>query len=337
MARFPKLCWGILGVAKINHRLLPAFRFAPRAELRAVASRDLERARAAALASDIPVAYGGYEALLDDPKIQAVYVPLPNSLHAEWTRKAADRGKHVLCEKPLAPTATEAAEMVEYCHSKGVCLMDGFMWPHHPRTARLRRLLDSGAIGGVRHVSATFTFPLPPDPSNIRLQPALGGGSLLDVGCYPVYGFRWAVGVEPARVYARARYDHDVDVDMVGLAWLPDGRSASFDCGFTQGLRGWMEISGTEGSVFVPEMWVPGRRANFLVRREGRDPEEVVVEGEDQIAHMIDDFCRAVTEGLPVRPAPDEAVKTLHVLDALARSAREQRAVEIEPQRATAR
>jgi predicted dehydrogenase len=329
MAPTAKLRWGILGVAKINNRLLPGFRAAPRAELVAIASRNAGRAREAARAAGIPVAHGSYEALLDDPGVDAVYIPLPNTLHGEWTRQAADRGKHVLCEKPLTPTAAEAAELVAYCRAKNVQLLDGFMWPHHPRTARLREIIDAGAIGPVQRVAGTFTFVLQSDPSNIRLQPALAGGSLLDVGCYPVYGIRWAFGAEPVRVYARANYEHGVDVAMTGLVWLADGRTASFDCGFTQPHRTWLEITGTRGSIFVPEMWVPGPRASFQVRREGHDPVEAAFEDEDQIARMIDGFSRSVLEGTPVRPAPEEAVKTLRVLDALARSAREGREVDV--------
>src|SRR5581483_3091641 len=150
-----------------------------------------ERARQAAAAAGIPVSHGSYEALLDDPAIDAVYIPLPNTLHAEWTMKAAERGKHVLCEKPLAPTAAEAQRVVDFCRAKGVHLLDGFMWPHHRRTARLKEFLDGGGIGAVRRVAGAFTFRMEPlDPANIRLRPDLAGGSLLDVGCYPVHGIR---------------------------------------------------------------------------------------------------------------------------------------------------
>jgi predicted dehydrogenase len=319
-----KLRWGILGVANINNRLVPAFAGAAHAELRAIASRSPDKARAAAAAAGIPTAHGSYEALLDDPDIDAVYIPLPNTLHAEWTRRAADRGKHVLCEKPLTPTAPEAEEVIAYCRGKNVQLMDGFMWPHHPRTARLRQLLDAGGIGEVQRVSAAFTFPLEPfDPNNIRLRTELAGGSLLDVGCYPVYGIRWAFGAEPEAVYATARYEYGVDVEMTGVVRLADGRMGSFDCGFTLPFRGWMEITGTEATVFVPNLWLPGPRANFMIHREGRDSEEIFIEGEDQIARMINHFSTAVLEGKPVTPAPEEAVRTLRVLDALAESARE--------------
>jgi predicted dehydrogenase len=324
-----RLRWGILGVANINNRLLPAFTKSNNAELRAIASRSLDKAQAAAKAAGIPVAHGSYEALLDDPTVDAVYNPLPNTLHAEWTKKAAERGKHVLCEKPLCPTAAEAQDVVDFCKAKNVKLMDGFMWPHHPRTAKLRQFLDSGGIGEVRRVSGTFTFSLPLEPGNIRLKPELGGGSLLDVGCYPVYGLRWAMGADPVWAFGTANTQFGVDVEFNGVLWFPDGRIASFDCGFTHPMRQWLEITGSEGVVWVPEMWLPPRRAAFVVKREGKTPEEVAVEGEDQIVHMLQNFGRAVLENRPINPPPDEAVKTLQVLDALSGSAGEGRAVAV--------
>lgn len=322
-----KTPWGILGVAKINERLLPAFARARNLELVGIASRSLEKAQGAAAAAGIPKAYGSYEALLDDPAIEVVYNPLPNHLHAEWTRKAADRGKHVLCEKPLTPAATEAAELVAYCRARNVKLMDGFMWPHHPRTAMIRDRLRSGAIGAVRRVSGTFTFPLPPDPANIRLQAGAAGGSLLDVGCYPVYGIRWAMGREPVRAWATARYEHGVDVEMNGVLWFADGGMASFDCGFVHPMRQWLEIVGETGTIVVPEMWVPHERAEFEVHRGGI--EKLGAGGSEQIQCMLENFSRYVLKDEPVSPDPEEAVKTLRVLDALARSAREGRAVDV--------
>jgi predicted dehydrogenase len=308
-----KLRWGILGVALINQRLVPAFARTANAELAAIASRSLDKAQKAAKEAGIPKAHGSYEALLDDPIIDVVYNPLPNSLHGEWTKNAA-----------------EAQAIVEYCRAKGVKLMDGFMWPHHPRTAQLRRFLDQGGIGEVRRVIGSFTFHMKPlEPSNIRLRPELGGGSLLDIGCYPVFGIRWAFGAEPVRAYATATMKHGVDVDVNGLVWLADGRVGAFDCGFVSPFRQWLEIIGTEGVVTVRDMWLPAWRAAFEIRRDGKPPEEVVVQGEDQIVHMIEDFGRAVLQGEPVKPPPEEAVKTLKVLDALVKSAREGREVAV--------
>src|SRR5262245_28797095 len=240
-----KLRWGILGVAQINERLIPAFRVSTTADLRAIASRSAEKASAAAKTAGIPVAHGSYDALLADKTIDAVYIPLPNHLHAEWTKKAADAGKHILVEKPMCPTAKECDDLLTYCRAKKVRLMDGFMWPHHPRTHKLRAFLDSGAIGEVKKVIAAFTFNLDGLPtSNIRMQPDAAGGGLLDVGCYTTYAIRWWTGAEPTLVYAKARFVNGVDVMMAGVMMFADGRLATFDCGFTHPLRTQVEIVG---------------------------------------------------------------------------------------------
>ena len=324
-----KLRWGILGVAKINDRLLPAFAKAANAELVGIASRSLPKARDAAKAAGIPKAFGSYEALLDDAEIDAVYNPLPNTLHDEWTRQAAERGKHVLCEKPLTPTAREAEALVAFCRSKKIKLMDGFMWPHHPRTPEIRAFLDSGKLGRVERVTGAFTFQLPMDAANIRLQASMAGGSLLDVGCYPVYGIRWAFGAEPVRVWAAARYQFGVDVAMSATLWFADGRMASFDCGFVHPMRQWFEIVGEKGTLTVPEMWVPQRAAYTVQYNESADSQEFIVEGHDQIQCMIEDFGRYVLEDKPVMPAPEEAIKSARVMDALLMSAREGRVVDV--------
>src|SRR6516162_512466 len=324
-----KLRWGVLGVAKINDRVLPSFAQTTHAVLAAIASRSLEKAQHAAKAAGIPKAHGSYEALLDDPTIDAVYIPLPNTLHDEWTRKAAERGKHVLCEKPLTPTARECEALVAFCHAKKIKLMDGFMWPHHPRTAKIKEFLAGAKLGRVERVTGAFTFQLPMDPANIRLQVAMAGGALLDVGCYPVYGIRWAFGEEPVRVLAAAYYQFGVDVALSATLWFADGRMASFDCGFTQPMRQWLEIVGTKGTLTVPEMWVPCK-TNFAVKfDENAAAEQFAVEGYDQIQCMLENFGRYVLEDKPVVPAPEEAIKSAKVMDALLLSAREGRIVKV--------
>jgi predicted dehydrogenase len=319
-----KLRWGILGVAHIINRVLPSFGRSALADLRAIASRDLGKAVAATKEKGIPKAHGSYEALLADPEIDVVYIPLPNTLHEEWTRKAADAGKHILCEKPLTPDAEKARAVVDHCKARGVKLMDGFMWPHHPRTTRVRQYIDGGGIGEVLRVNGAFSFLLKPmDPANIRLQPGLAGGCLLDVGCYPAYAIRWAFGAEPVRAWATARYLHGVEVELSGTVSLADGRVAAFDCGFTQPYRGWLEIIGSEGVITLPQMWLPDPEATWFVSRDDKSRQTLSVPGHDQVACMFDNFSRAILNDEPVRPDPEEAVRTLRVLDALARSARE--------------
>lgn len=318
-----QLRWGILGVAKINQRLKPAFHASTTVKLQGIASRSLTKAQEAATDLGCAKAYGSYDEMLDDPTIDAVYIPLPNSMHQEWTMRAADKGKHVLCEKPLCPTAAEAAKLIAYCRSKGIRLMDGFMWPHHPRTHAVRQALDDGLIGDVLRVSGTLTFKMESlDLGNIRLQPELGGGSLLDVGCYPVFGIRWAFQAEPVKVFARAKFVNDVDVEMTGQLQFADGRMASFDCGFTAPLRGWLEITGTKGTITIPELWLPKPTATYEVKLNEQPGVVHAIAGHDQMVHMLDDFAHAVWEEREPVPSPDEAVKTLRVLDALMRSAR---------------
>jgi xylose dehydrogenase (NAD/NADP) len=170
---------------------------------------------------------------------------------------------------------------------------------------------------------------LPSAAPNVRFRPDLGGGSLLDVGCYPVYGIRWAFQAEPVRVTATAKMRGGVDVEMSGVLEFANGRMGTFDCGFNAPLRQWLEITGTSGVIRVHEMWVPNGVADFVIDRDGQKLETVVVAGPNQIVAMLEEFGRAVREGRDPVPGPDEAVKTLRVLDALARSAREGRAVEV--------
>lgn len=329
-----QLRWGILGVAAINDRLMGPFHTAKTSNLRAIASRTRDKAQAYATKNSIPHAYGSYEELLQDPGIDAVYIPLPNHMHDEWARKAADHGKHILCEKPMTCDAASAEALVSYCRSRNVRLMDGFMWPHHPRTQRLRAFLDSGSIGKILKVNAAFTFNLSGLPtSNIRMQPQAGGGGLLDVGCYTTYAIRWWMQAEPVSVFAKATFVNDVDVAMSGVWTFADGRTANFDCGFTHPLRTWVEIVGSEAVVRVPNMWIPDEQAIFQVLRQKGDfdteIQEIPTPGENQMVHMLNHFAEAVFEQREPIPNPDEAIKSLKIMDALAKSARTGREVKL--------
>ncbi|MBX7102894.1 MAG: Gfo/Idh/MocA family oxidoreductase [Gemmataceae bacterium] len=327
-----QLRWGILGVAKINDRLLPAFGDSENNSLVGIASRSADRAKEAARLAGIPRSFGSYEEMLADPEIEAVYVPLPNHLHDEWTRRAADAGKHVLCEKPLTPDATLAKSLASYCRDRNVCLMDGFMWPHHPRTAMLRQMLDAGRVGDVRRVDATFTFQLSREGSNIRWQADAGGGSLLDVGCYTVFGIRWAMAAEPVRVFATASYWNGVDSSLTAILWFQEGRVATMDCGFDLPLRQSLSITGTEGAIRIPQMWLPDEESAFEVYDREGACELIACPCRSQIVCMLDDFADAVQNGRNPLPGADESARTLRVMDAIAQSAREERPVELMPE-----
>ncbi len=325
-----KVRFGVLGVAKINDRVFPSFARTAHAELAGIASRDAKKSAEAAKFWNIPRHFASYEELIADPGIDVIYNPLPNHLHDKYSRLAADHGKNILCEKPLCPSAKEAKALFDYCKTKNVVLMDGFMWPHHPRTQRLREILDSGRLGNVKRAHGSFTFSMDPiDPNNIRLKPEMGGGSLLDVGCYPVYGIRWAFGEEPVRATARADLKYGVDLEMAGILEFADGRMATFDCGFTNPLRMNLEIVCEKGIIRIPKMWLPESEASYEIEFSDGGRELGTLPGHDQIACLIDNLARKILGKSNSVPCGRNAYRTISVLDALAQSARESRPVEI--------
>src|SRR5688572_16931059 len=209
--------WGILGTARINRRVIPAMRLARRSELVAVASRDLGRADAHARAWSVPRAVAGYQALLDDSSIDAVYIPLPNTAHVPWTLAAIAAGKHVLCEKPLALDPRDVDRIAAAAAAANVVVEEGFMYRHEPLTAAVVRLVNDGAIGTIRAIVSGFTFALD-RAADIRLNSALGGGALWDVGCYPVTYVRLLAGHDPTMVFGTAQWaESGVDEEFMGM------------------------------------------------------------------------------------------------------------------------
>ncbi|HEY8528351.1 MAG TPA: Gfo/Idh/MocA family oxidoreductase [Paenibacillaceae bacterium] len=329
----PKLRWGILGCAKIAiNKVIPAILRAERGEIVAVASRGEEKARETAQRFGIPKAYGSYEALLEDPDIDAVYIPLPNHLHREWTIRAARAGKHVLCEKPLALTAAEAEEMVRACADAGVHLAEAFMYRHHPRVARIRQILASGEIGELRAIRGVFTFNRPEDKGDVRFVAAWGGGSIYDVGCYPISASRWITGKEPVAVTAHAFFspDHDnVDMAASGLLEYEGGVALTFVCGMWAEPQQTLEIIGSRGAIRVPVAFVSGENdAGFYVVTDGRERFEPA-EGVNIYTVQADNFARAVFGEAPHPFPPEDAVRNMRVIEACLRSARERRRIEL--------
>lgn len=264
--------WGLISTAAINRALIPAIRASNRSELVAVASRDAQRAAEYAGEWSIRDSYGGYEDLLAAPDVDVVYISLPNSLHAEWTIRAAEAGKHILCEKPLALTVSDVDHMVEAARRNNVVLFEGFMYRHHPQTLQLQELIRDGAVGDVRLVRATFAFYLD-RPGDVRFDPDLGGGSLWDVGCYPVSFAQAVMGAAPREVFGWQRIgDTGVDFTFGGQMRYGDGRLALFDSSLETSFRAWAEVAGSEGILWLDHPWKPSREgpaAIRLIRDEG--------------------------------------------------------------------
>jgi D-xylose 1-dehydrogenase (NADP+, D-xylono-1,5-lactone-forming) len=248
------LRWGILSTANITDKLLDS---GTDQEFVAVGSRDGARAEAYAREKGIARAHGSYEALLADPDVDAIYNPLPNSLHVEWSIRALEAGKHVLCEKPLTRHPDDVDRVFDVAEREGRVLAEAFMWRHHPQVARAGELMESGAIGDLRVIRSAFGYHHRGDPDDIRLQASLDGGGLMDVGCYCVSGCRTLAGAEPER--ASADYvpggHGGVDVSLVASLRFPGDVLAHFDCGLTYTGGGALEAVGTEGSFVLTDPW----------------------------------------------------------------------------------
>jgi xylose dehydrogenase (NAD/NADP) len=323
-----RLRWGILGVARINRAVIPPIQKSPRNVLLAIASRERSRAQAAALQWSIPRAYGSYEELLADPEVDAVYIPLPNSLHVDWTIAAVSAGKHVLCEKPLALTPDSIDRIAAEAAAAQRVVAEAFMYRHHSQTLRVKDLIDDGAIGRVRLVKGAFTFSLDRE-SDVRLYPELGGGCLWDIGCYPVSYARAALGEEPVEVFGwEVRGDSGIDESFAGQLRFPGGAFAQFDCGFRSPYRTTIEIVGGEGTLLVPRPFKPGIDETILLAR-GDATETIPIRSAELYSGEIEDIADAVLLGKPQRVSLADSRCNCVTLVALLHSAREGRPVRL--------
>jgi xylose dehydrogenase (NAD/NADP) len=294
------LKWGLLSTARINRRLIPAIRAAERAELVAVASRDQARGEAYAAQWGIPHVYGSYEAMLDDPEIDAVYISLPNSLHAEWTVRAARAGKHVLCEKPLAISLAECDRIMAAAQDAGVVIVEAVMYLHHPLLFKARQLVQEGTVGQLVLIRGTLAFFLD-RADDVRWRPGLGGGSLWDVGSYPVSFCRWIAG-EPEQVFGwQMLSEGGVDATFAGLLRYDRGVLGVFDCGFRGQSRSEAEVVGTEGMLRLEQPYPMAPNTRLILSRG--DKEEITALPEiDPYQCEVEALTAAVLDGaaLPV-------------------------------------
>ncbi len=319
------LRWGILSTAGIAiEKTIPGIRAAARCEVVAIGSRDVERARAVADRHGIARVHGSYAALLADPDVDAVYIPLPNNLHPEWTIAAARAGKHVLCEKPLAMTAAEAERMLEACRAAGVVLMEAFMYRLHPSWVAVRELVASGRIGRLTAVSSWFSY-YNDDPANIRNIRAYGGGALFDIGCYSVNLSRMLFGAEPQRVEASIVRDPASGVDVLtsGILEFPAG-VATFTCSIRAEPDQQVHVYGTGGriSIAIPFNIPPDRPTHVQVIAGGDPPvapatETLTFEAADPYAVEAEAFAATVLDGAPLPTPPEDAVANLRVIERL--------------------
>lgn len=322
-----KVRWGVLGVSGIaTNKVIPALQKGESTEVVAIASRDAHRARSAANDLGIPRAHGSYEALLADPGIDVVYIPLPNHLHVPWTAKAAEAGKHVLCEKPIGLTAAETRSLLAVRERTGVIIGEAFMVRCHPQWIETRRLIAEGRVGDLRLVSGDFSY-FKLDPHNIRNKLELGGGGLMDIGCYPVHVARYLFDDEPRRLVALVERDPTLKIDRLTSVMMefPAGQ-ATFTCSTQLVAHQRMQASGTKGriEIEIPFNAPPDRPSRIIVDDGGSAPaaggEVIEFPAVDQYTLQGDAFSRAVLSGGTPPVALEDGIRNMAVIDAIFRS-----------------
>jgi len=327
-----KINWGILGCAGIAEKaFIPAVRGSRNGVLAGIAARDENRARDWAGRYGFLKFHRTYQELVEDPRIDAIYNPLPNDLHAEWSIRAMRAGKNVLCEKPLAMNASEVRAMIGAAEAGGVLLMEGFMYKFHPQIEKTLALIGEGKIGEVRSVHSSFTFHFERDGTNFRWFPAMGGGALYDVGCYPISLARLIFGEEPVSVFARARVDPATGVDMTTAALLefPGGRFAQCDSSFESHFQSRLLVVGSEGTLRLDRAFSAKDFETEIEVVKGDRTEAVRIPRAAMFTLMTEHFGDAVLEKTPLRYPAADALDNMRAIDACFESIRTGRAVEI--------
>lgn len=323
--------WGILGNATIARKcVIGAIQKSRNGLVHALATRSPADAAEVVAENNVRNIYDGYDALLADPVVDAVYVPLPNHMHLPWTLKALSAGKHVLCEKPLACNAREAREMAARAKETGLLLMEAFMYRFHPRSRHIKQIVDQGNIGKPCLVRSAFCYHMDDDMlqsgANARLKSEMGGGALLDVGCYSVSAARWLLNAEPTAVQAQAVY-HPAGVDMhlVGTLRFEEEKLAVLEASFISALQQTYTVVGSDGAIDLPhDAFIPWEKdAVYTLRKKDEEVgEEYVIQGADEYQLMVEHFSDAVLGRTELDRTPDDSVANMRVLDALAEAAK---------------
>jgi predicted dehydrogenase len=314
------LNWGLLSTAKINQALIKPLRASKRTRLLAVASRSISSAETYAREWKIPRAHGSYEALLNDPEIDVIYNSLPNHLHAEWTIKALHAGKHVLCEKPFALTLAEVNAMSQAAHETGKVLAEAFMYRHHAQTLKVKEIVDSGMLGKLQLIKGAFTFTLTRE-GNYRWMEEMGGGSIWDVGCYPISYARMLVGAEPLEVFGwQVTGQGGSDESFIGQMRFKDGIHMQFDCGFKSPSRSYIEIIGTDAALNIPDPFKPGLKNEIhLIRND--EIQTIKIKGGELYLGEVEDMCDAILNNQSARISLTDSYGNTAAILALIQSA----------------
>jgi xylose dehydrogenase (NAD/NADP) len=315
------LHWGLLSTAHINRALIPPLRASKRNQLAAVASRTQESADHYAREKKIPRAHGSYESLLADPEIDVIYNPLPNHLHAEWTIKAVEAGKHVLCEKPLALNVDEVDAMQAAARKHGRIVMEAFMYRHHPQTLKVQELVKSGSLGTLKLVRGSFSFMLSRE-GDVRLDPAMGGGSIWDIGCYPISYTRTILSENPLEVFGwQVTGPTGIDETFVGQMRFSKDVHAQFDCSFAIPFHAFMEIIGSNGTLNIPKPFQPYENEKIYLTR-GDKTETIKIKGQELYIGEVENMADAILLGHEPRISFEDSRANVRVIGALLESAR---------------
>jgi D-xylose 1-dehydrogenase (NADP+, D-xylono-1,5-lactone-forming) len=316
------LRWGLISTARINRSLIPPIKASKRSSLIAVASRSEEKAATYAREWEIPKAYGSYDELLNDSEIDIVYIPLPNSMHAEWSIRAAEAGKHVLCEKPLALSLEEVDGIINAAEKAGIIAAEAFMYRYHLQTLKVKELVETGQIGDLLVIRGSFTFNLD-RPGDVRLDPALGGGSLWDVGCYPLSYACYIAGSPPTEVFGR-QVTGETGIDQVFSAQLSFSNDvfAHFDCSFRIPYQTYMEILGSEAILRVNHPFKPEERETLILKSRAGKEKKILVRGPDAYVGEVQSMEAAVLDNRPPDRSLRESRETVASILALLESAR---------------
>ena len=319
MAKTKHLRWGLLSTARINRALIEPLRTSKYSILSAVASRSLEKADVFAKTWEIPHYHSSYEALLADSEIEVIYNCLPNSMHAEWSIKAMQSGKHVLCEKPLTTSIREMDEVISLSRKTGMVITEAFMYRHHPQTLLVKQLVDQGDIGNLQLIHGSFCYTKTRS-NDVRFDPALGGGSLWDVGCYPISFARYITGKEPLEVYGhQVTGPTGVDLLYAGQLVFPGGVISQFECSFITPFKATMEITGDKGRIIISEPYKPGIRTKLILERDGQT-QTISIRGAKLYHGEVEDIENAILHGKPQRISHEDSKANIAVIEALHRS-----------------